>query len=131
MHAVYPLIPLSFKWCRSQCILRLEGRDLFIDSTSRRFIISPVSGKIRTTPAQCTNHDQTCQFFESKYTSPYHSCVSHVPRLDCMYEINFQSNHVGQQLAEPILQNEPTSSTYDVPRKIRMYIYNSRRVNPC
>ena len=28
-----PSIPLFFPWCRSQCIMRLEGRDLFIDST--------------------------------------------------------------------------------------------------
>ena len=33
-----PSIPLSILWCRSQCIMRLEGRDLFIDSTSRCYI---------------------------------------------------------------------------------------------
>jgi hypothetical protein len=68
-----PSIPLpqSYPWCRSQCIMRLEGRDLFIDYTSKCYKYSTRVPENPWLLNHITNHYHTCQFSESNiYISP-------------------------------------------------------------
>jgi hypothetical protein len=71
-----PSIPPPYPWRRSQCIMRLEGRDLFIDYISWGYKYSTRVPENLWLLNHATNHYHTCQFSESnKYIYIYDKSI--------------------------------------------------------
>ena len=120
-------ISLPILWCRSQYIMRLKDRDLFIDSTSRCYIytyIPPVfSKKLCDSWTMSPTTIRHTSFMSLKYNSPKHTCVSHMP-WSVVYtsSILIWSCGLIARRADPA--NKPSISIVLYPSQTCTYIIN-------
>lgn len=118
--SVFSVVPLTVH-------IEARGWDLFIDFTSRCYIYStcvPVNREAPV-PYHQPRSDRPVFRVQNIYQSQAHMCESCVIIRLYMRD-QFQSNYVGQQPAEPILQYKPSSSVVLYPGQSRFQYSRSQ-----